>query len=458
MTQDAPSPSFAATGPAYSTLARGFAEGRTSPRDVLEQHLARLDAAEPTIRAFVVHDLDKARAAADAAAQRWRDGRPLSPIDGMPIGVKDIIQTADFPTRMNSPIFADAQPGIDAACVRAVKEGGGVIVGKTVTTEFAIGRSGPTLNPHDPKHTPGGSSSGSAASVGAGMVAAAFGTQTQGSIIRPAGFCGAVGFKPSHGALSVQGVHPLSETLDHLGVIADDVEDAWRFARWVAERAPGPLGESLGGPLFEDLDPVRPKRVGLVATSGFDELDATSRDAFDRLRARLDAAGVEVVEPSRDDRLAALVRGLEPLPPHSLDLLAFEMRWPFLGYREQQPDGLGPRLHELTSRALELSRDAYVGLRHERLQLRAQLMRLVDDFDAFILPSGSGPAPEGLAYTGSRTNLVYWTYLGCPCFSLPLMQVGHLPFGLQLAGFAGQDRRLARQAVWLMQNLPADKG
>ena len=451
MTEPRASASMVGDGLSFGARATGFEAGTHSPREVLEGYLARLEAVEPQLHAFVAYDLDAARRSADAATARWRAGRPLSPIDGMPVGVKDIIATADFPTRMGSPLFADAKPEDDAACVQAVRDGGGIVIGKTVTTEFATGASGPTVNPHDPAHSPGGSSSGSAAAVAAGMIAAGFGTQTLGSILRPAGFCGIVGYKPSHGSLSLAGIHPVSATLDHLGVLAVDVEDAWRLARWVAERAPGTADRGLGGPVDAPLTSLPLGRVACLRLPWQDELDAASQRAFEGCLASLRGRGVEVVEPDGDPALAGLVRALAPLADAALDLMCFEMRWPYAGYRARRPDALSAKVNEQLERGLAMTTGTYAELRRLRLELAARVESLADAYDAFVLPAGSGPAPEGLSDTGSRTALTYWSYLGLPAIALPLMQVGHLPMGLQLAGFGGQDRRLVRQALGLMR-------
>ncbi len=440
-----------ARGPSFTSTTTDFGDGATSPRAVLEWHLERIALAEPDVRAFVVYDLDAARTAADAASARWRAGRPLSPIDGMAIGVKDIVATAAFPTRMNSPLFADAEPDIDAACVRAVRDGGGIVVGKTVTTEFATGASGPTVNPNDPARTPGGSSSGAAAAAAAGMVAAGFGTQTLGSILRPAAFCGVVGYKPSFGALSLGGIHPVSASLDHLGVIAPHVEDAWRLARWVAERAPGHAGGSLGGAVDGPLQPLPPRRLTVLRLDGWmRELEPSALQAFEDGLDRLRQRGVTIVEPAADPLLTALTSALEPVAERALDLMAFDMRWPYLGYRERQPDGLSRHILDLLERGLGLDLAAYAAIHEERRLLRSRVTALAGRYDGFLLPAGSGPAPIGLANTGSRTTLTYWTFLGLPAISLPLLEVDGLPMGLQLAGFASMDRTLVRQAAWLL--------
>src|SRR4051794_32672657 len=203
----------------FVSAAKRFADGADTPRAFIEQCLAGLAAWEPKVGAFVTYDLVSARAAADRSTARWRVGKPLSAIDGMPIGIKDIIETVDLPTEMGSPLFAGWRSQKDAACVAALRDAGAVIIGKTVTTEFAASDPRGTRNPWNLEHTPGGSSSGSAAAVACGMISAGLGTQVIGSIIRPASFCGVVGFKPSVGALNREGSHDY-QSQSCLGVLA----------------------------------------------------------------------------------------------------------------------------------------------------------------------------------------------------------------------------------------------
>uniref|UniRef100_UPI001F319CBB amidase family protein n=1 Tax=Falsiroseomonas oryziterrae TaxID=2911368 RepID=UPI001F319CBB len=233
----------------YAPQASAFRSGASTPRAFLEARIETILRDEPAIAAFVVHDLDAARAAADRATLRWREGRPLSAVDGMPFVVKDMIETADLPTQMNNPIFRGWHARRDAASVLALRQAGAIVLGKTVTTEFACGNSGPTRNPYDTARTPGGSSSGSAASVGAGMACLGLGTQTHGSTIRPAGYCGAYALKATHGALHVGGLAPLAPTLDHLGLIGASLEDVWAAAAAIGRRAGGtPPHPGIAGP------------------------------------------------------------------------------------------------------------------------------------------------------------------------------------------------------------------
>src|SRR5215469_16656721 len=257
----------------YLAAARAFASGAQTPRQFLEQSLALLDQWEPRIGAFVCTNLPAARAAADRATARWRDGKPLSPIDGMPVGIKDIIETVDMPTEMGSPLFAGWRSEKDAANVRALREAGAVILGKTVTTEFAASEPRGTRNPWNTAHTPGGSSSGSAASVAAGIASAALGTQVIGSTIRPASFCGCFGFKPSVNALNREGCHDY-QSQSCTGILGASLEDTWQVAHEIVARVGGDAGTpGLQGP---DTLPQaqRPRRLAVLETAGWDGASA----------------------------------------------------------------------------------------------------------------------------------------------------------------------------------------
>jgi Asp-tRNA(Asn)/Glu-tRNA(Gln) amidotransferase A subunit family amidase len=220
---------------AFHTATPAFSAGTDTPREFLERCIAVIEADQPKFLAFVTLDLADARNAADAATKRWKNGAPLSPIDGLPVGIKYIIETANMPTQMGSPLFAGYRSGRDAASVAALREAGAVVVGKTVTTEFAATVARETRNPWDPTRTPGGSSSGSACAVGDGMLPAALGTQVIGSILRPAAYCGAFGYKPSVGGINRGGsVDYHSQSCQ--GVIAATLEDAWFTAREISAR------------------------------------------------------------------------------------------------------------------------------------------------------------------------------------------------------------------------------
>ena len=436
----------------FCDLATSFRDGSDSPRAFLERCLEVIEARETEVRAFAVLDREGARRAADDATARWREGRPRSPVDGCPFGAKDIIETADLPTQMNSPIYEGWQSRRDAACVRALRRGGAIVLGKTVTTEFAAGRSGPTVHPLDPTRTPGGSSSGSAAAVAAGMVPVALGSQAGGSTIRPASYCGVVGYKPTVGTFSMAGVHTVGPTLDHVGILGSSLSDVWSFARQIAVEADTPGVRPLPGAGHGLPPATAPSRLVHLHTAGWTELDAEAIAAFGELVDRLRAAGVPVSAPD-EGRVAELDSTLDAGVGSRLDIMAWEMRWPFEEYVDHHGPKVGEILHGYVRRARTLTPADYEDALRIRDRARAEVERFRGAADAFITFASSGPAPVGHEHTGSRTFLYYGSWLGLPCFSLPLMTVGGLPVGLQLIGFEGADDRLAGLARWLMETL-----
>lgn len=437
----------------FSAALHDFASGRRTPRDFLERCLEVIAARDRTVKAFVTLNARGARQAADAATRRYRAGKPLSPVDGMPVAIKDIIATADLPTQMNCPAFKGWRSGQDAACVAALRNGGAVIIGKTVTTEFAIGYSGPTTNPFDPERTPGGSSSGSAAAVGAGMVPAGLGTQTQASTLRPASYCGAVGFKPTLGALHTAGIHPLSATCDHLGVIAGTIEDAWRVASQISLAIGSPGNPFLTGAGAEPPAPRKPKKLIRLYTRGWTEIDSDTEDAFHSAIAALEAAGVELVSRDNDPAVAKLEEVLDHGVDGALAIVAYEMKWPYEDYLARFGKVIGKRIHGLIEQAHKMSPADYEALLARRKQVRDIVRAVAGGADGFITLAASGPAIQGLEYTGSRTFLVYGSWLGLPAFALPLLQVNGLPLGVQLLGAPGGDGALCAAANWVMKNI-----
>ena len=427
-----------------------FSAGRGTPRAFLEQCLAAVKRHDKSIEAFVTLDERGARKAADAATRRYKAGRPLSPVDGCPVAVKDIIATADMPTQMNSPIYKGWRAKSDAAAVAALRQAGAVIVGKTVTTEFAIGRSGPTKNPWDTARTPGGSSSGSAAAVACGMVPAALGTQTVGSVLRPAAYCGVVGFKPTHGALHTGGIHLLSSTSDHLGVIAATVEDAWQVAAQISIGTASPGVGFLAG--ATETPPVahQPRKLIRLFTRGWTETDADTRAAFDAFIDRVKSRGIDVTSREEDAEAADLEAHFEKELDGHLDLVAYEMRWPFEDYLARYgPKMVGPRIRELLERARALTPRDYEARLATRHRMQRAAAAVLARCDGFITLACSGPAPRGRAQTGSRTFPSYASWLGLPAFSLPLLEVNRLPVGVQLIGRAGADSTLCATAQWM---------
>lgn len=432
-----------------------FQAGRDTPRDFLERCLDVIARRDKTVQAFVTLNSDAARKAADAASQRYKAGKPLSMVDGCPVAIKDIIATADMPTQMNSPAFKGWQSGQDAACVAALRKGGAVIIGKTVTTEFAIGYSGSTTNPFDVTRTPGGSSSGSAAAVGAGMVPAGLGTQTQASTLRPASYCGAVGFKPSLGQLHMAGVHPLSATADHLGIIGATLGDVWRVASQISLGIGSPGRRFLQGAGAAVPAAHKPRKLIRLYTHGWSEIDSETEAQFEAAVEALDAQGVAIASRDTEARIAALEDQLAANVDGALDIVAYELRWPFEDYIARYGKVIGERLHGLVKRANAMTPRDYERLLDTRNAMRRLWRETLDDADGYITLAASGPAIKGLAYTGDRTFLVYGSWLGLPAFSLPLLQSQGLPLGLQVLGVPDADGALAGVANWAMNALGA---
>ncbi len=432
-----------------------FTSQRDTPREFLERCIETIERDEARVKAFVVLDLENARRAADAATQRYQAGRPLSKVDGCPVGIKDIMATRDMPTEMGSPAFKGWSAHQDAACVHALREGGAVIVGKTVTTEFAVGFSGATTNPFDAARSPGGSSSGSAAAVGGGMLPVALGTQTQGSTLRPASYCGSFGFKPSIGALPTGGIHPLSTTCDHLGVIGSTLDDVWRVASHISLRVGSPGYGFLSGASDTPPAPIKPKKVIRLYTYGWNEVDATSAAAFESFLKPLAGSGVEVVDRDKDKRVAALEETLAEGVAGALDIVAYEMKWPYEEYVAKFGTVIGERIRGLVERARAMTPDDYTRLLQKRREVRARFSALKRELDAscYVTLAASGPAVRGLAQSGSRAFLVYASWLGVPAFSLPLLESGGLPLGVQLLGGADEDGGLCATAHWVTHSM-----
>ena len=437
----------------FSQALPDFVSGKRTPRDFLERCLSVIAARDRTVKAFVTLNTAAARKAADAATKRYKAGKPLSPVDGCPVAIKDIIATADMPTQMNCPAFKGWQTGQDAACVAALRSGGAVIIGKTVTTEFAIGYSGPTTNPFDPERTPGGSSSGSAASVGAGMVPVALGTQTQASILRPASYCGAVGFKPTIGALHTAGIHPLSATCDHLGMLAGTLYDAWRIASHISLSIGSPGNPFLNGAGAQSPLPRKPRKLIRLYTRGWTEIDGGTEDAFNETIAALQFAGVPIASRDNDPGVARLEAALDAGVDGAIAIVAYEMKWPYEDYIARFGNVIGKRIHGLIDQARKMSPDDYEKLLENRRRVRHLVHEMAGGADGYITLAASGPAILGHDYTGSRTFLIYGSWLGMPAFSLPLLQVNRLPLGVQLLGAPGTDGALCAVANWMTNSL-----
>ncbi|HVA15043.1 MAG TPA: amidase [Stellaceae bacterium] len=436
----------------YLAAQQDFRAGTDSPSAFLERCLATLAEIEPQVLAFVHYDAAAARAAAERSTARWRAGKPLSPIDGMPVGVKDIIETRDFPTENGSAFYKGWHSNRDAASVTALREAGAAILGKTVTTEFATAPPGPTRNPWDTRRTPGGSSSGSAAAAASGMIAAGLGTQVLGSILRPASFCGCVGFKPSLGAINRSGSHDgLSQSVH--GALAASIEDAWVLLREIADRAGGdPDYPGLYGPA-EPPPPLPPRRLAVLETPGWSKAAPEALAALEAALTRLAAAGVELARRQGSVALEAVEVALMRAMPVSQQINAFESRWALKSYRATDASKITPFSLERLAEAERITLDHYRARRAERAAIRTIYAALAGECDAAITLAATGPAPLGLESTGDSIFVVAGSLLGVPAISLPLLDVEGLPLGLQLLGFLDGDAALIATARWVRDAL-----
>ncbi len=432
----------------YLAANADFASGRETPRQFLERSLELLDYWEPQIGAFVITALPAARAAADQSSERWRAGKPLSPIDGMPVGIKDIIETVDMPTQMGSPLFDGWRSEKDAASVRALREAGAVILGKTVTTEFAASEPRGTRNPWNTAHTPGGS----AAAVGAGIVSAALGTQVIGSTIRPASFSGCVGFKPSVNALNREGSHDY-QSQSCTGVLGASLADVWQIAHEIVARVGGDAGTpGLRGP---DTLPLaqRPRRLAVLETAGWDSASVAAKQQLGEAIMRLRSAGVEIRTRQNDDKVAALETDLLNAAELSHRCNGWETRWFLRSMRDRDATKLSRNVMERAQKYEDLTLADHRADLRERNRLRAVHAALAANCDVCITLAAPSNAPEGLSFTGSPEFAVPASLLGVPALSLPLFEVNAMPLGLQLIDFFDRDADAFAIAAWLTSSL-----
>ncbi|MBT2522562.1 amidase [Arthrobacter sp. ISL-28] len=403
-------------------LSASLAEGLITPSRAVEIALDRINETEADLKAWVRLDAEGARAAANQLEQ---SARPRGPLWGIPVGIKDLIDVAGLPTRCGSSLRDDQPARRDADCVRLLRDAGAVIVGKTVTTEFGYFKPGPTRNPANLSHTPGGSSSGSAAAVAAGAVPLALGTQTAGSLTRPASFCGAAGFVAPTGTFSLEGVTGLSHSLDTLGFLAPSVADLHFL--WEALKNPVPATPA------KDAD--QPARVLLWNGSGLGQISTDMTAAVEDAGARVAADGGSVGEWSEHD----LIRRLSEA---HMDVMAFEAaqeRAAELNHAEE----LSAPLVELLTTGLHLTQDEYRAALQTIADGRQRIMTVMQFCDAILGPAALGAAPAGIGATGSPVLSRPWQALGFPVVTIPGLRDGAgMPLGIQLIGLPGCEDRL----------------
>jgi Asp-tRNA(Asn)/Glu-tRNA(Gln) amidotransferase A subunit family amidase len=430
---------------------RGLLEaGKLSSVELVESCLGRIEEREPLVEAWAFLDPRYARAQAEMRDTERRAGKPCGPLHGVPVGVKDIFDTSDMPTENGTILHAGRRPTVDAVVVSRLRSAGAVILGKTVTTECAVYAPGKTRNPHNPEHTPGGSSSGSAAAVADFMVPLAVGSQTNGSVIRPASFCGVFGFKPSFGLIPRTGVLAQSRILDHVGVFARSLEDL------------ALLGDALVGHHEGDPDSRATARPGLAAelartfpltpdlafvkTAVWDKATSDVANGFAEI---VDALAPHLTEFPLPDELTCGHEVHRTILETDL-AVAFGREW------ERGREQLSPQLQGMIERGLEHRAIDYARAQRAVPRLRAAMDPLFERFDAVLTPAAPGEAPHGLASTGSPVFCTLWTLLGLPAVSLPLLAGSSgLPIGVQLVGRYGDDARLLRTARWVVERLAA---
>ena len=435
----------------YFAASGSFADGTDSPRAFLDRCIAEMEARDGEVKAFVCTNLDDARAAADASTERWKSGSQISPIDGMPVGVKDVMETADMPTGQGSALFEGVETGRDCAAVIALREAGAIMVGKTVTTEFAATHPGVTRNPWDLDRTPGGSSSGSAAAVGSGMLAGATGSQVIGSIIRPAGYCGAFGYKPSVGGINRGGSFDgFSQSCT--GMIAASLAECWLMTREITSRTGGDAGYvGVTGPM-ELPAATKPGRVAMLFTAGWANVSEGAKAEWQRARAAMSAAGVEVLDREGDDKVAAVEDAIANAMELSMNINAWEGRFPLDTYnRNMEASKLSESAHNRLKQALRMTQDEFAGLLAERDRVRSVYATIRDHVDVCITLSAPGAAPKGLDWTGDPLFTVPTSLVGMPTVTLPVLQDENMPLGLQVIGHTNRDADLFANAGGILE-------
>jgi Asp-tRNA(Asn)/Glu-tRNA(Gln) amidotransferase A subunit family amidase len=408
-------------------LVRGIEEGALTPRAAVELCTEAIAAREKDVGAFVALDLDAARRAADLP------GLAALPLRGLPVAFKDIFDTADLPTQYGSPIYAGYRPRADASAVAMTRRSGGVVIGKTVTTQFASLVPSATRNPHHVAHTPGGSSAGSAAAVAAGMVPIAFGTQTAGSVIRPAAFCGVAALKPSYRLIPTVGVKTVSWHLDTAGLFGAGVADV-AFA----------AGAILDRELRVDRGAPAAPRIALTRTHLWPQASPAMQKACETAGRIAQAAGAMVAEVTLPPLLEQAYAAQFTIQDYeTFRALAFEY--------DRHRDQIDKLLREQLDAAAAISADEYDAARRTASRGRQALADTIADYDVILTPSAPGSAPHGLGATGNPMFNRLWTLMGAPCVNVPGLSEDGLPLGVQIVGRFGRDRAALEAALFLEQ-------
>ncbi len=425
-----------------------IARGALLAQEYVEAYLDRIAAVEKDVQAFAHLDADYALKQARALDVHRSNGRPIGPLHGIPVAIKDLFDTADFPTEYGSPLYAGRRPDRDCAVVTRLRGAGAVILGKTVTTEFAYFHPGKTRNPHDPTRTPGGSSSGSAAAVAAGMVPLAIGSQTNGSVIRPAAFCGVFGSKPGHGLISRAGVLPLSGALDHVGPFARALEDVALVLDVLVGNDPDdPDSKPFAAPAFRAIaaeEPPVPPSFVFLRTPVWDKAEADTKTTIEQAAKELGAFEIELpasCAAAWDAQRAIMAADMA----HNLGPLI-------------EKGEVSTTLQELISEGRKVTAVQYLAALADARRYTATLTELFERADAIVTPSARGVAPQDLTGTGDPVFCTLWSLTGMPALNVPVLTgEGGLPLGLQLVGEPGRDECLLRTARVALDKLGVSK-
>ena len=423
--------------------------GKVSCVDLVNDCLKRIEQFDPTIQAWAWIDTDYALRQAEALDEMRRLGKPVGRLHGIPIGIKDIIDTAIIPTEYGSELFKGRLPKNDAPIVNRLRQQGALMLGKTVTCSLATFMPGKTTNPHNAAHTPGGSSSGSAAAVASFMVPGAVGTQTKGSVIRPAAYCGTIGFKPSFGLIPRTGVMRQSPFLDQVGVFGRHVEDVALLAEVMAGPEDNDVHslQQMAPPALQKIclqDPPLPPKFGFVKTAAWEQTDEATRNGFEELLETLGDQAEEV----------ELTSSFDAVWDHLKTVNEAEMATWYAPIYQKGQKYLDEVVIQQIERGQKTTAQAYINAMQHRASLNSILDELFDNYDALITPAAAGEAPPGLESTGDPAFCTTWTFCGVPAITLPLLQGNNeLPIGVQLIGSYLDDGRLLRTARWLNQFL-----
>ncbi len=423
--------------------------GNISSSELVTDCQKRIDEFEPDVQAWAWQDREYAQRQAQSLDEIRKTGRPVGKLHGIPVGIKDIVDTSHIPTEHGSPIFAGRLPANDASIVARLRQQGAIIMGKTVTAGLATFMPGKTTNPHNYAHTPGGSSSGSAAAVAAFMVPGAVGTQTNGSVIRPAAFCGTIGFKPSYGLIPRTGILRQSPFLDQVGVFSRSVEDAALLAEVMT--GPDPLDQSTlltstshGLSKTCAQQPPLPPKIAFIKTPAWEQADLATREGFAEV---VDELGGQVDEVS-------LPTGFDDVWSSLQTVNDAEMATWYAAIFSKGKEHLDANIIQQIERGQKITVPDYLNAMQQRSFLNNCLEEIFDQYDALITPPATGEAPAGLNSTGDPVFCTPWTFCGVPVITLPLLQgENKMPIGVQVVGQLHDDGRLLRTAKWINEFL-----